>query len=84
MLSNKQEVTGQDIPALLFSNFNFRYRAQQEPTLYNIHLKVKRGEKILILGPSGSGKSTLVHCINGIIPHAFKGESSGELFILGK
>jgi len=32
----------------------------------------------------GSGKSTLVHCINGIIPHAFKGESTGELSICGK
>jgi len=68
---------------LLFEQFSFKYRAQTEPTLIDINLKVNRGEKILILGPSGSGKSTLIHCINGIIPHAFKGESSGTLSLMG-
>ncbi|MCL2181247.1 MAG: ABC transporter ATP-binding protein, partial [Treponema sp.] len=68
-------------PVLIFKNYTFRYRAQSEPTLFNINLKVDKGEKILILGPSGSGKSTLIHCINGIIPHAYSGESSGDLFL---
>ena len=67
--------------AILFKNFSFRYRAQTEPTLIDISLRVKRGEKILILGPSGSGKSTLIHCINGIIPHAYTGESKGQLLL---
>jgi len=71
-------------PVLLFEHFSFRYRAQTEPTLIDINLKINRGEKILILGPSGSGKSTLIHCINGIIPHAFAGDSSGGLFLLGR
>ena len=69
--------------ALSFEQFSFKYRAQTEPTLIDINLKVSRGEKILILGPSGSGKSTLIHCINGVIPHAFKGESSGSLSLMG-
>ena len=73
-----------DCPALLFKDFSFKYRAQTEPTLVNINLTVKRGEKILILGPSGSGKSTLIHCVNGIIPHAFKGEINGALFLSGR
>jgi energy-coupling factor transport system ATP-binding protein len=68
---------------LSFEQFSFKYRAQTESTLIDINLKVSRGEKILILGPSGSGKSTLIHCINGIIPHAFKGESSGSLSLMG-
>jgi energy-coupling factor transport system ATP-binding protein len=67
--------------ALSFINFSFRYRAQIEPTLFDINLSVNRGEKVLVLGPSGSGKSTLIHCINGIIPHAFSGESTGEFFL---
>jgi len=71
-------------PVLSFRNFSFRYRAQIEPTLFNINLTVTRGEKVLILGPSGSGKSTLIHCINGIIPHAFSGESSGSFFLMGR
>ena len=74
----------QECPVLLFKDFSFRYRAQTEPTLLNINLAVNRGEKVLILGPSGSGKSTLVHCINGIIPHAFKGESCGEFLLSAK
>ena len=69
--------------AFSFEQFSFKYRAQTEPTLIDINLKVSRGEKILILGPSGSGKSTLIHCINGIIPHAFKGEISGALSLMG-
>jgi energy-coupling factor transport system ATP-binding protein len=70
--------------ALVFEHFSFRYQAQAEPTLTDINLKIGRGEKVLILGPSGSGKSTLVHCVNGIIPHAFKGVSSGTLTLMGK
>jgi len=70
-------------PVLLFEHFSFRYKAQTEPTLVDINLKINRGEKILILGPSGSGKSTLIHCINGIIPHAFAGDSEGSLSLMG-
>ncbi|MDR2553707.1 MAG: ABC transporter ATP-binding protein [Treponema sp.] len=73
-----------DSSALAFNHFSFQYRAQTEPTLIDICLTVRRGEKILILGPSGSGKSTLLHCINGIIPHAFQGRFSGALTLLGK
>jgi energy-coupling factor transport system ATP-binding protein len=69
---------------LVFEHFSFRYLAQSEPTLIDINLKIGRGEKILILGPSGSGKSTLVHCINGIIPHAFKGDCSGSLTLMDR
>lgn len=69
---------------LKFDNFGFQYNAQSKPTLYNINLELTRGEKILIAGPSGCGKSTLVHCINGLIPFSYKGESTGKLTLLGK
>ncbi|KTD88320.1 ABC transporter ATP-binding protein [Paenibacillus etheri] len=66
-----------------FKDFSFQYRAQQEPTLADINLTIAEGEKVLIVGPSGSGKSTLAHCINGLIPFAYKGEMSGSLRIMG-
>ena len=37
--------------------------------LYDIHLTVARGEKVVICGPSGSGKSTLIRCINQLEAH---------------
>jgi len=37
--------------------------------LRDIHLNVRRGERIVICGPSGSGKSTLIRCINRLEQH---------------
>jgi len=69
---------------LEFKDFGFQYNAQSKPTLYNINLSVRKGEKLLIAGPSGCGKSTMAHCINGLIPFAYRGESSGSLKLYGK
>ncbi|MGR5300993.1 ABC transporter ATP-binding protein [Vibrio alfacsensis] len=66
-----------------FSNFSFRYESLDKPTLKNINLRIEKGEKIVIIGPSGSGKSTLGQCLNGLIPHAIKGEVTGTLTING-
>ena len=67
-----------------FENFGFQYTAQAEPTLYDINLKIRKGEKILIAGPSGCGKSTLAHCINGLVPNSYPGKSTGKLTVGGK
>lgn len=64
-----------------FKDFSFRYRVQAEPTLKNINLTIYEGEKVLIVGPSGSGKSTLAHCLNGLVPFYYTGESIGSLKI---
>ncbi len=70
-------------PIIEFKNFSFKYRAQEEPTVTDINLKIYPGEKILIAGPSGSGKSTLAHCINGLIPGSFTGDITGTLTVVG-
>ncbi|WP_322907049.1 ABC transporter ATP-binding protein [Paenibacillus campi] len=71
-------------PVIEFGQFSFQYRAQAEPTLHEINLTVYEGEKVLIIGPSGSGKSTLAHCINGLIPFMYEGETSGTLHVAGQ
>lgn len=71
-------------PVIQFENFTFKYRTQKEPTLKDINLTLYEGEKVLIVGPSGSGKSTLAHCINGLVPFSYKGESNGRLTIKGE
>ena len=71
-------------PIIEFKKFGFQYHAQAEPTLFDIDLSIRKGEKILIVGPSGCGKSTLAHCINGLIPFSLSGDSTGSVSVAGK
>jgi len=68
---------------VVFDGYSFRYKSQKYPTLKNIDLSVRRGEKILIIGPSGSGKSTIGSCLNGLIPDSYEGEREGSLRVAG-
>ena len=63
-------------PIIEFKDYSFKYRSQKEPTLHHINLSIYPGEKVLIVGPSGSGKSTLAHCLNGLVPISYSGEST--------
>ena len=71
-------------PIISFKDYGFQYLAQASPTLYHINLDIYPGEKVLIAGASGSGKSTIGSCINGLIPYAYPGESTGKLLVGGK
>lgn len=66
-----------------FEDFTFKYSSLSKPTLMDINLEIEEGERVLIAGPSGSGKSTLGHCLNGLIPSAYKGEIKGRLTVDG-
>lgn len=70
-------------PLIEFKDFSFQYFSQAEPTLHDINLTIYEGEKVLIVGPSGSGKSTLGHCINGLIPFAYRGQMQGSVKVSG-
>ena len=70
-------------PIISFTDYTYHYRAQAEPTIYHINLEIFKGERIIIVGPSGCGKSTLAHCLNGLNPFSYPGESTGTLTICG-
>ncbi|ATG55602.1 heme ABC transporter ATP-binding protein [Brachybacterium ginsengisoli] len=70
-------------PLIELRGYSFQYRAQSEPTLHDIDLVIRRGEKVLIVGASGSGKSTLLSAINGLIPHHHRGTATGTLRVGG-
>ena len=71
-------------PIISFKDYGFQYMAQASPTLHHINLDIYPGEKVLIAGASGSGKSTIGSCVNGLIPYAYPGDSTGELLVGGK
>jgi energy-coupling factor transport system ATP-binding protein len=51
--------------------------------LSSISLNLRPGEAVHIAGPSGSGKSTLARCLGGLIPHLYRGNLSGEVWLDG-
>ncbi|MFL5778894.1 MAG: ABC transporter ATP-binding protein [Chloroflexota bacterium] len=57
----------------------FQYRRGTVPAIHGLTLDVSPGEVLLVAGPSGCGKSTLIRAMNGLIPHAYPGELSGEV-----
>ena len=48
---------------ITFSNVDFSYPNAEERIFINLSLKIKKGEKIAIVGRSGSGKSTLLNLL---------------------
>jgi ATP-binding cassette subfamily B protein/subfamily B ATP-binding cassette protein MsbA len=59
-----------------FRNVTFRY--DQNDVLNNVNLKIKRGERVALVGSSGAGKSTLIN----LLPRFFD-PVSGKILIGG-
>ncbi|HEY4336993.1 MAG TPA: ABC transporter ATP-binding protein, partial [Puia sp.] len=57
--------------SLLISSLNFSYhqtydRQQSAQSLHNLHLAIRRGGRIALIGESGSGKSTILSLLRGL------------------
>ena len=56
--------TGSEVPVLQVRNLDFSYGKVQ--VLFDVHLDVRRGEVLGLLGTNGAGKSTLLRAISGL------------------
>ena len=65
------------------SNVNFQYENAEQGALHNVSLQIKPGECVLLCGESGCGKTTITRLINGLIPHFYEGNLSGEVKVEG-
>lgn len=64
---------------------SFTYESgESENSLRNINLKIEDGETVLLCGESGCGKTTLTRLINGLIPHYYNGQLTGQIYLDGK
>jgi energy-coupling factor transporter ATP-binding protein EcfA2 len=71
-------------PLVRVRDVHYRYGSSAPGwVLDGINLKVQHGEYLLLSGASGSGKSTLCRLFNGLIPHFYGGEITGDVVVAG-
>ena len=68
---------------LQIDSLSFRYPDAPRKAVVDFELGVPEGEIVVLAGPSGCGKSTLLRAVNGLIPHMYSGEYSGEVRVAG-
>ena len=66
-----------------FIHLSFSYKDLEKGSLRKLHLKIPKGQCVLLCGASGCGKTTLTRLVNGLIPHFFEGKISGKVTIKG-
>lgn len=71
------------VSIIKIKDLTYTYPGFKKPVLEDVNLSVEKGEFILLTGPSGCGKTTLCRCLNGLIPHFYGGEMSGEVIVTG-
>ncbi len=58
-----KNVSGEDVPAVVFDQVSFTYPGAKEEALSNLSFTVKKGQTVGIIGGTGSGKSSLVNLL---------------------
>ena len=71
-------------PVLEFKNVTWTYEDMDHPALRDVSFTVDRGELVGIVGVNDAGKSTLCRLCNGLIPHSFIGQLTGDVLVNGQ
>jgi energy-coupling factor transporter ATP-binding protein EcfA2 len=68
---------------LEIKDLSFRYPEATRKAVDSFTLDIDESEIVVLAGPSGCGKSTLLRTINGLIPHMYTGDYSGDVRVGG-
>lgn len=69
---------------ITIEGLTFQYKNSNRNAVEDVHLSIRDGDFLGIIGESGAGKTTLIRAINGIIPHHFPGDYFGSVKIDGE
>lgn len=72
-------LSDKSVDGIEFENVSFKYPSAKEPTLKNINLKFKNGEKVAVVGENGAGKTTLIKLLCGLYS-----PTDGKILLNGK
>lgn len=65
-------------------HLTFTYHDTEVAALKDVSLSIPAGQCVLLCGESGCGKTTLTQLINGLIPHCYEGQMTGDIFLNGQ
>ena len=60
-------------------SFGYDRNQSQRPVLHELNFRVRRGDRVGLIGPNGSGKTTLLHLLMGLLR-----PTQGEIVVFGK
>ena len=58
---------GSNVPEVLLDVDGVTFGYERQPLLYDVHVQLRKGEMVGLLGPNGSGKTTLLRLVSGVL-----------------